>query len=153
MGFPILVRLHLYIESGRRCRTEIIWCTHFFFHSSDYCLLRVPPQQWFTGPVFCLLLGVSSGCAWPITGQLTAVTWPVAEHSLSLLRGRDRKRALVIHKCNKYHVETNLFSFYRVWLIPILHLSLLHDCCHCIRQVSFHQVQENYLDSNPQALR
>ena len=30
-----------------------------------------------SGPVFCLLLGVSSGCARPITGQVTAVTWPV----------------------------------------------------------------------------
>ena len=29
------------------------------------------------GPVFCLLLGVSSGCAQPITGQVTEVTWPV----------------------------------------------------------------------------
>ena len=29
------------------------------------------------GPVFCLLLGVSSDCAWPITGQVTSVTWPV----------------------------------------------------------------------------
>ena len=29
------------------------------------------------GPVFCLLLGVSSGCARPITGQVTLVTWPV----------------------------------------------------------------------------
>ena len=30
-----------------------------------------------SGPVFCLLLGVSSGCARPITGQVTSVTWPV----------------------------------------------------------------------------
>ena len=29
------------------------------------------------GPDFCLLLGVSSGCARPITGQVTTVTWPV----------------------------------------------------------------------------
>ena len=29
------------------------------------------------GPVFCLLLGVSSGCARPITGQVTSITWPV----------------------------------------------------------------------------
>ena len=29
------------------------------------------------GPVFCLLLGVSSGRARPITGQVTSVTWPV----------------------------------------------------------------------------
>ena len=28
---------------------------------------------------FCLLLGVSSGCAWPIAGQdqVTSVAWPV----------------------------------------------------------------------------
>ena len=30
-----------------------------------------------TGPVFCLLFGVSSDCARPITGQVTSVTWPV----------------------------------------------------------------------------
>ena len=30
-----------------------------------------------SGPVFCLLLGASSGCARPITGQVTWVTWPV----------------------------------------------------------------------------
>ena len=30
-----------------------------------------------TGPVFCLLIGVSSGFAQPITGQVTEVTWPV----------------------------------------------------------------------------
>ena len=30
-----------------------------------------------SGPVFCLLLRVSSGCARPITGQVTLVTWPV----------------------------------------------------------------------------
>ena len=29
------------------------------------------------GPFFCLLLGISSGCAWPITRQVTSVTWPV----------------------------------------------------------------------------
>ena len=30
-----------------------------------------------SGPVFCPLLRVSSGCARPITGQVTSVTWPV----------------------------------------------------------------------------
>ena len=29
------------------------------------------------GPVFCLLLGVSSGITRPIRGQVTSVTWPV----------------------------------------------------------------------------
>ena len=31
----------------------------------------------YPGPVFCLLLGVSSDYAQPITGQVTEVTWPV----------------------------------------------------------------------------
>ena len=29
-----------------------------------------------SGPVFCFLLGVGSGSARPITGQVTSVTWP-----------------------------------------------------------------------------
>ena len=47
------------------------------------------------GPVFCRLLGVSSGCARSIEGRL--LQWPdlwLAGHSVSLLRARDRKRAL-----------------------------------------------------------
>ena len=28
-------------------------------------------------PVFCLLLGISSGCARPVTGQATSVIWPL----------------------------------------------------------------------------
>ena len=39
------------------------------------------------GPVFCFMVGVSSGCARPITGQVTSVTWPVigwAESELTL---------------------------------------------------------------------
>ena len=46
-----------------------------------------------TGPVFCLLIGVSSGCAQPITGQVTSVTWPVigwAYYELSLAQGKLR---------------------------------------------------------------
>ena len=39
------------------------------------------------GPVFCLLLRVSSGCARPITGQVTSVTWA---HFLSLARSKLR---------------------------------------------------------------
>ena len=43
-------------------------------------------------PVFCLLLGVGSVCARPIIGQVTEGLW-LAEHSLSLLRAKERKRA------------------------------------------------------------
>ena len=44
------------------------------------------------GHIFCLLLGVSSDYAQPITGQVTEVTCPVI--GLSLLQARDRKRTL-----------------------------------------------------------
>ena len=43
------------------------WCTHCFHHYLSGC----------SGPVFCLLLGVSSDYAQPITGQVTEVTCPV----------------------------------------------------------------------------
>ena len=42
-----------------------------FIIGSGNCLLLIP------GPVFCLLLGVSSDYAQPITGQVTEVTCPV----------------------------------------------------------------------------
>ena len=41
------------------------------------------------GPVFCLLLGASSDCAQPITGQVTEVTCPVigqAQPELTLIK-------------------------------------------------------------------
>ena len=47
------------------------------------CLLSISPIRWTMGlwdiwTCFCLLLGVSTGCAWPITGRVfTSVTWPV----------------------------------------------------------------------------
>ena len=43
----------------------------------------------YTRACFCLLLGVSSGCVRPITGQVISVDWP----AIGLLRARDRKRA------------------------------------------------------------
>ena len=49
-------------------------------------------KSWGIEPVFCLLLGVSSSCAQPITGQVTSVTRPVIRWAT------DRKRALVIHR-------------------------------------------------------
>ena len=45
-----------------------------------------------TGPVFCLLLRVSSGCAQPITGQVTLVTWPVIGWAQSELTPSKRQK-------------------------------------------------------------
>ena len=47
------------------------WCLIFKWVAVTWLKDRAP------GLVFCLLLGVSSGCAQPITGQVTSVTWPV----------------------------------------------------------------------------
>ena len=44
------------------------------------------------GTVFCLLLRVSSGCARPITGQVTLVTWPVIGWALSELTPSKSKK-------------------------------------------------------------
>ena len=48
---------------------QAIVCTH------DYPFLRRICAS--PGPVFCLLVRVSSDCVRPITGQVTSVTWPV----------------------------------------------------------------------------
>ena len=58
------------------------------------------------GPVFCLLLRVSSGCARPFTGQVTSVTWPVIGWAESeLTPGRDRKWAL-----DSINIESQLWD-------------------------------------------
>ena len=90
------------------------------------------------GPVFCHLIGVSSGYAQPITGQVTEVTCPVigraqpeltpskrqktgpglslVEHRLSLLQSSDRKRAQCIIQ----------------WIYCSIELSHWYICCQVI---------------------
>ena len=54
-------------------------------HTHPLCSMSMGPSspeiwpniQRRPGPIFCLLLWVSSGCAQPITGQVTSVTCPV----------------------------------------------------------------------------
>ena len=41
---------------------------------------------------FCLLLGVSSGCVWPIAGQVTSVAWPVIGWAQTELTLRKRQK-------------------------------------------------------------
>ena len=54
--------------------------------------LQGQPGTPMTGAVFCLLLGVSSGCARPITGQVTSVTWPVIGWAYSELPPSKRQK-------------------------------------------------------------
>ena len=78
------------------------WCILLKFHrffpnvSIDLISSLVQIMSWCrSGPVFCLLLGVSSDYAQPITGQVTEVTCPVIGRAQpELTRARDRKRTL-----------------------------------------------------------
>ena len=111
---PVLLAFILYhtlewrhIMTGSR----FDWCSHISWwrHQKETFSALLAHCS---GPVFCLLLGVSSGCAWPITGQVTSVTWPVIgwAYSLSLLRARDRKRAQVTGEFPSQRPVTLMFS-------------------------------------------
>ena len=98
-----------------------------------------------TGPVFCILLGVDSGCARPITGQITSVTWPVigwSEHTLNLLLARDRTQARVLCATHgDWSIDSNMSIIVTVTegaihdLLPFiiefgfLFFWLYFDCC------------------------
>ena len=64
------------------------------YYLNQYWCYMVSPAKNYTGSIFCLLFGVSSDYAQPITGQVLKLPalW-LAEHSLSLLEARDRKQA------------------------------------------------------------
>ena len=72
--------------------------------------IHIPPMQMImirSGPVFCLLLGVSSNYAQPITGQVTEVTCPVigrAQPELSP-RKRQKRGQTTILNANEMTVE------------------------------------------------
>ena len=64
------------------CWLYLVWLNKFL---SD-CW---PPECFLPGPVFCLLLWVSSGCARPITGQVTSIASPLvgwAHSELTLIK-------------------------------------------------------------------
>ena len=67
------------------------------------------------GPVFCLLLGVSSDYAQPITGQVTEVTCPVI--------GRAQPK-LTMSKRQKSGAGQNIRYFNRSWWTVLLSTSL-----------------------------
>ena len=69
-------------RSRLRCFKQVILQVHAGRYLRDAVDCASKSDILFTGlgcsgPVFCLLLGVSFGCAWPIAGHVTSVTWPV----------------------------------------------------------------------------
>ena len=76
-------------------------------------------------PVFCLLLRVNSGCARPITGQVTSVTWPAIGWAQPGLTPSKRQKTGPVHtfrlRQNGCHLEdiTTKINFL-VWRCYIL---------------------------------
>ena len=63
---------------GKWCLQRRFLCD--FIEILQWCMttpVSQPPSNTSPGPIFCLLLRVSLGCAQPITRQVTSVTWPV----------------------------------------------------------------------------
>ena len=79
-----------------------------------------------SGPIFCLLLGVSSDCAQPITGQVTEVTCPVIGRAQPELTPSKRQKTGpgngLVPDGTKSLPEPMLICFWRT--IPQLHDSL-----------------------------
>ena len=93
------------LSRRRRCTVtpEMFWAGHFTssLHAGRYLRGAVDCASksdvlfaglGCSGPVFCLLLRVSSGCAQPITGQVTSVTWPAIGWAKSELTSSKRQK-------------------------------------------------------------
>ena len=80
-----------------------------------------------SGPDFCLLLGLSSNYTQPITDKVTEETClSLAEHSLSLLRVRDRKRAQ-INIIDPYAMATQGARLSVGMVLTVLDKQVLHE--------------------------
>ena len=76
-NIPTLVQIMAWRRSGDKPLSESMMVslpTHICVTRPQWVNSLAPGRS---GPIFCLLLGVSTGCAQPITGQVTSVTWPV----------------------------------------------------------------------------
>ena len=103
------------------CHMLNIWCTNLSLSQGPFSPMNYESfklwwilyfllcSSWWSGPIFCLLLGVSSGCARPITGQVTSVTWPVIGWVKSELSPSKRQKSFP--DCNlfglSFHVQNS----------------------------------------------
>ena len=79
-----------------------------------------PGWYYFPGLIFCLLLGVSSGCARQITGQVTSVTWPVIGWAQSEVTQSKRQKTgpglpLGTYKRNKEMSDASICMHFGKW--------------------------------------
>ena len=87
------------------------------------------------GPIFCLLLGVSSGCPRPITGQVTEVTWPVIGWAQSELTPSKRQKTGPGHQWEHW----SLSSTSPVKIRAVTMMAFLFQCDDLVTQEPRHQ--------------
>ena len=100
-----------------------------------------PHQLGGSGPVFCLLLGVSSDYAQPITGQVTEVTCPVIGWAQPELTPSTRQKTgpvLSVPLANRVYVNTSVVAQRECQKLPHSTLPLLCACVNVTKKsVSF----------------
>ena len=74
---PMVVALHICVVRPQwvKCRCDVLWFTGSLRSNEE------------SGSLFCLLFGVSSGCARPITGQVTSQWFPWEIPSTDIIKG------------------------------------------------------------------
>ena len=90
------------------CFTFMKLLIHVVTQSHDHGHELLPFWMTPSGPVFCLLLGVSSDCAQPITGQVTEVTCPVIGRAQPELIPSKRQKTGpgLAHRCQTISQES-----------------------------------------------
>ena len=147
--------------------------SNWFIHDPKHCKANQLPSLehfcWFTlyncteksyfhkpcfasawpGPVFCLLLGVSSDYAQPITGQVTEVTCPVIGRAQPELTQSKRQKTgpdevLTVHRGNAPQFSC-ILSAYHLTNLPRIKWP---PFCRRQIQMHFHVWKLLYFDSN-----
>ena len=95
MGNPVVVFHDVATDCGHRWRCML--STIYYYYLVKKARSTLALVYWYTDidvprARFCLLLGVSSGCAWPIAGQVTSVAWPVIGWAQTELTLRKRQK-------------------------------------------------------------
>ena len=105
--YKSLANISRHLWSISRCHHHTSWCQldcHWWHHRLTQRQTVVPPR-----PVFCLLFGVSSDYAQPITGQVTEVTCPVIGWAQPELTPSKRQKTAQCWK-SWHHNSTQLLT-------------------------------------------
>ena len=143
-SFCMKFSITLVLQWNRRC--GFLWSTYAHRLVSDhvkiirktlYCLSTLKTAFFNrTGPVFCLLLRVSSDYAQPIKGQVTEVTWPVIGRAQPDRIPSKRQKTGPDYECLRWNFfrdiwKTNLSKSIENWLLVALFLYYIIELTFC----------------------